>query len=112
MVLRRDIFQALADPTRRAILLLLASHTLSAGAIAEHFNSARSTISKHVQILLESDLIEAKSSGREIFYRIKVERINEVEIWLQQLRGIYTESLDKLDAYLINIQKRGKTDDE
>jgi len=112
MVLRRDIFQALADPTRRTILYLLASHTLSAGAIAEHFDSARSTISKHVQILVESGLIEAETSGREIFYRIKVERITEIEAWLQQLRTVYSESLDKLDAYLINIQNKHKKDDE
>ena len=83
MELRRDIFQALADPTRRAILELLAAQTHTAGAIAKNFDAARPTISNHIQILLECDLIEAQRNGREIHYQIKIDKMDEVDEWLE-----------------------------
>jgi DNA-binding transcriptional ArsR family regulator len=106
MILRRDIFQALADPTRRSILILLASQTITAGAIADNFDGARSTISKHIQILTECGLIESKQQGREIFYQLKMERMNEIDLWMDQLRKIWEDRFDHLDSYLEKIQKK------
>lgn len=105
MKLRRDIFQALADPNRRAILLLLASHTMSAGAIADQFDAARSTISKHIQILTECDLVEASVQGREIFYQIKMDRMEEIDHWVNELRKIWNQRFDRLEQYLASMQK-------
>jgi DNA-binding transcriptional ArsR family regulator len=104
MILRRDIFQAIADPTRRAILLLLASQSITAGAIADHFDTARSTISKHIQILTECGLIEPDKRGREIYYQLKIENIGEVDNWLNQLRHSWEERFDNLEKYLEKIQ--------
>lgn len=104
MKFRRDIFQALADPTRRSILFLLASQSITAGAIAGNFDAARSTISKHIQILTECGLVESKPQGREIYYQIKIERMKEVDLWLDQLRKTWEERFDNLDAYLQKIQ--------
>lgn len=109
MILRRDIFQALADPTRRSILFLLASQTITAGAIAEHFNNARSTVSKHIQILTECGLVESSQQGREIYYQIKLERMKEIDLWLEQLRKICENRFDNLDKYLEKIQNTKKT---
>lgn len=106
MKLRRDIFQALADPNRRAILLLLASHTMSAGAIADQFDAARSTISKHIQILTECDLVEANVQGREIFYQIKMDRMEEIDHWVNELRKIWNQRFDRLEQYLASMQKK------
>lgn len=108
MILRRDIFQAIADPTRRSILLLLASQTITAGAIAEHFDGARSTVSKHIQILTECGLIEANQQGREIYYQFKIESVQEIDLWLDQLRKIWENRFDNLDKYLEKIQKPKK----
>lgn len=108
MILRRDIFQAIADPTRRAILLLLASQTITAGAIAEQFDAARSTVSKHIQILTECGLVESSQQGREIYYQIKMERMDEVQTWLAQLRKEWEQRFDRLDAYLEEVQKKKK----
>jgi DNA-binding transcriptional ArsR family regulator len=85
MELRRDIYQAIADPTRRSILELLSSQTLTAGAIAKNFDTARPTISNHIQILTECDLIEAQPKGREIYYTIKIDKMDEVDEWLELL---------------------------
>ena len=89
MKLRRDIFQAISDPTRRAILVLLTSQTMTAGAIANNFKVARPTISKHIQILNECDLIEANQLGREIYYELKIEKMKEIDKWLEQFRVIW-----------------------
>jgi DNA-binding transcriptional ArsR family regulator len=106
MILRRDIFQAVADPTRRSILILLASRTMTAGAIADNFDAARSTVSKHIQILTECGLLEANHHGREIHYHIKIERMAEIDRWLDHIRKIWEERFDNLDAYLQKIQKQ------
>jgi DNA-binding transcriptional ArsR family regulator len=105
MILRRDIFQALADPTRRSILVLLASQTITAGEIADNFDAARSTVSKHIQILTECGLVEANPSGREIFYQIKIDKMKEVDLWLDELRRIWHDRFDKLDHYIEKIKK-------
>ena len=108
MILRRDIFQAIADPTRRSILLLLASQAITAGAIADNFDTARSTISKHIQILTECGLVESNQQGREIYYQIKMEKVHEIDLWLSELTKTWEDSFDKLDKYLKKIQKNKK----
>jgi len=100
MKLRRDPFQAIADPTRRAILVLLATHTMSAGAIANNFDVARPTISKHMQILSECELITSNQQGREIFYELKVDKMKQIDQWLEQFRKIWEDRFDQLDHLL------------
>jgi len=106
MILRRDIFQAIADPTRRAILVLLASQTITAGAIGEKFATARSTVSKHIQILTECGLVEANQKGREIYYQINMDSMKEIDFWLAELRKIWDSRFDSLEKYLEKIQKK------
>lgn len=105
MKLRRDPFQALADPTRRAILLLLAAQTMTAGAIAEKFDVARPTISKHMQILNECELISATQKGREIHYEIKVDKLKEIDHWLAQFRKIWENRYNELDNLLSTLNE-------
>jgi DNA-binding transcriptional ArsR family regulator len=108
MITRRDIFQAIADPTRRAILFLLASQTITAGAIADNFDNARSTISKHIQILTECGLVESNQQGREIYYQINFEKMKDIDLWLDQMRKIWEDRFEHLDKYLEKIQKNKK----
>jgi DNA-binding transcriptional ArsR family regulator len=108
MKLRRDPFQAIADPTRRAILVLLAAQTMSAGAIAENFDVARPTISKHMQVLQECELITSNQQGREIYYEIKVDKMKEIDKWLAQFRAIWENRYNQLDNLLSKIQKKEK----
>jgi DNA-binding transcriptional ArsR family regulator len=103
MKLRRDPFQAIADPTRRAILVLLAAQTMTAGAIAEKFDVARPTISKHMQVLNECELITANQKGREIYYEIKVDKMKEIEKWLAQFRAIWENRYNQLDNLLSTL---------
>ena len=104
MKLRRDIFQAISDPTRRAILVLVASQTMTAGAIAENFDAARPTISKHIQILSECDLVQATQEGRAIFYELKIEKMKEVDEWLEQFRRIWENKFSNLDNLLSTLK--------
>ena len=106
MKLRRDIFQAIADPTRRSILLLLASQTMTAGAVAKRFDVARPTISKHIQVLNECDLIEANQKGREIHYQIKIDKIKEIDMWVEQLRKVWENRFDQLDNLLDKLKNQ------
>lgn len=108
MKLRRDPFQAIADPTRRAILVLLASQTMSAGAIADNFNVARPTISKHIQVLDECELITSTRKGREIYYQLQVDKMKEIDAWLAQFKKIWEDRFHKLDNLLSTIQKKEK----
>jgi DNA-binding transcriptional ArsR family regulator len=108
MKLRRDPFQAIADPTRRAILLLLASQTMTAGAIAEQFDAARPTISKHLLVLSECELIESTQQGREIHYQIKPEKMKEIDQWLEQFRKIWESRFSQLDTLLSTIKNEAK----
>jgi DNA-binding transcriptional ArsR family regulator len=108
MKLRRDIFQAIADPTRRAILVLLAAQTMTAGEIASNFDAARPTISRHIQILNECDLIEANQQGREIHYQIKIDKMKEIDKWLEQFRKIWEHRFDQLENVLSNLKKRNE----
>lgn len=108
MKLRRDPFQAIADPTRRAILVLLAAQTMTAGAIAEKFEAARPTISKHMQVLGECELITASQKGREIYYEIKVDKMKEIEKWLAQFRAVWESRYNELDNLLSTLNNDEK----
>ncbi|SRR5690606_24130779 len=103
MKLRRDPFQAIADPTRRTILLLLAAKSMTAGAIAAKFEVARPTISKHMQILQECDLVSSTQKGREIHYAIKVDKMKEIDHWLARFRKIWEDRYDQLDDLLSTL---------
>lgn len=104
MNLRRDVFQAIADPTRRAILLLLASQAMTAGAIAANFDSARPTVSKHLQILTECELLKQMQNGREIFYSVNPEKVKEVAEWAEQFRQLWDERFNKLETIMKKYQ--------
>lgn len=108
MNLRRDIFQAIADPTRRSILVLLAAQTMSAGAIAQNFDAARPTISKHLHVLTECGLVESNQQGREIYYQLKMDKMKEVDVWLEQIRKIWEQRFESLEKYLEKIQNKKK----
>lgn len=105
MNLRRDVFQAIADPTRRAILLLLASQALSAGAIASNFDTARPTISKHLQILTECELLEQEQHGREIYYHFNPEKMKEIAAFIEPFRKMWDDRFNKLES----VMKKYKT---
>ncbi|MCB0639834.1 MAG: winged helix-turn-helix transcriptional regulator [Lewinella sp.] len=103
---RRDPFQAIADPTRRAILVLLATQTMTAGAIAGNFEAARPTISKHLQILNECELIDARQEGREIYYELKVENMKAIDRWLEQFRQLWEDRFNQLDDVLNHLKNQ------
>jgi len=100
MLLRRDVFQAIADPTRRAILLLVASQTMTAGAIASNFDTARPTISKHLQILTECELLEQEQNGREIYYHLDPQKIKEIADFIEPFRKLWDERFNKLETIM------------
>lgn len=100
MNLRRDVFQAIADPTRRAILLLVASQSLTAGIIASNFETARPTISKHLQILTECELLEQEQNGREVLYHINAKKMKEVADFIEPFRQMWDERFNTLEAVM------------
>ncbi|MBC7934179.1 MAG: winged helix-turn-helix transcriptional regulator [Rhizobacter sp.] len=104
MNLRRDVFQAIADPTRRAILLLLASQSMTAGAIASNFDTARPTISKHLQILTECELLQQEQNGREVSYYINARKMKDVSDFIEHFRNMWDDRFNKLE----NIMKQYK----
>ena len=97
MQLRRDVFQAIADPTRRAILLLVASQSMTAGAIAAKFDTARPTLSKHLQILTECELLKQEQNGREIYYHLSPQKIKEVAEFIEPFRKMWEDRFNKLE---------------
>ena len=103
--MRRDIFQAIADPTRRAILVLLTTQAMTPNTIAEHFDSTRQAISNHIKILSECELVKQEQVGREIYYHLQKNKMKEIDQWLEQFRKLWENRFDNLDAYLANIQK-------
>lgn len=106
--MRRDIFQAIADPTRRAIVMLLAVNVMTPNAIAEHFDSSRQAVSKHLQILVECELLKQEQQGREIYYHLNAVKMNEVEQWLQQFKALLETRFSQLDEVLNNLKKLKK----
>jgi|SRR6185312_13846873 DNA-binding transcriptional ArsR family regulator len=105
MNLRRDVFQAIADPTRRAILLLVASQSLTAGSIAANFDTARPTVSKHLQILTECELLNQEQNGREIYYHLNPQKMKEIADFIEPFRKMWDDRFNKLET----IMKKYKT---
>ena len=110
METRRDIFQAIADPTRRAIIALIALHAMTPNALAEHFNTSRQAVSKHSKILTECDLLKQEQQGREIYYSLEIEKMKEIDKWLNQFRKIWEARYNQLNN-LLSTMKNKKNDD-
>jgi DNA-binding transcriptional ArsR family regulator len=106
---RRDVFQAIADPTRRAILSLLAVQTLTMTSIADHFKVTRPAISKHVKILEECGLVSITQQGRERYCEAKLNKLDEVSDWVERYREMWEERLDRLEAYLAELQSKERS---
>lgn len=104
--MRRDIFQAIADPTRRAIIALIAVQAMTPNAIAENFNTTRQAISKHLRILSECELVKQVHQGREIYYSLEIDKMKEIDIWLDQYRKIWKTQFKQLDQLLETIKKQ------
>ena len=106
--MRRDVFQAIADPTRRAIILLIASQAMTPNAIAEHFNTTRQAVSKHLRILSECQLLKEEHTGREIYYQLEINKMKEVDKWLEQFRKLWENRFSELDQVLLTMKKNKK----
>lgn len=106
MNLRRDVFQAMADPTRRAILLLVASQSMTAGAIAANFDTARPTVSKHLQILTECEILEQEQNGREIYYHLNPQKMKEIADFIEPFRKLWDDRFNKLEAIMKNHKNK------
>ncbi len=106
--MRRDIFQAIADPTRRAIIALIAVQAMTPNAIAENFNSTRQAVSKHLRILAECELVKQEQQGREIYYSLEIEKMKEIDKWLEQYRAIWEAQFNQLDNVLIKLKNQKK----
>jgi DNA-binding transcriptional ArsR family regulator len=104
--MKRDVFQAIADPTRRQILGMIAHRSMNVNAVAGNFDVTRTAIYKHVKILTECGLVVIRQDGRERYYEARLERLSEVESWVAQYREFWTQRLDNLDAYLKEIQSQ------
>lgn len=100
MELRRDVFQAIADPTRRAIITLIALNAMTPGAIAEKFDSSRQTISKHIQILTECEILRQEQNGREIYYHLNPHKIKEIAEFIEPFRKLWDERFNKLETIM------------
>ena len=105
MNLRRDVFQAIADPTRRAVLLLVASQSMTAGAIAAHFDTARPTVSKHLQILTECELLKQEQNGREIYYHFNAKKMKDVADFIEPFRKLWEDRFNKLEDVMKKYKK-------
>lgn len=103
--MRRDIFQAIADPTRRAIIVLIAVQAMTPNAIAENFNTTRQAVSKHLRILTECELVKHEQKGREIYYSLELEKMKEIDVWLEQFKKIWESRFNQLDSLLTTIKK-------
>jgi DNA-binding transcriptional ArsR family regulator len=105
MNLRRDVFQAIADPTRRAILLLLTAQSMTAGTIASNFDTARPTVSKHLQILTECELLKQEQNGREIYYHLNPVKMKEIADFIEPFRNMWNERFNKLERVMKKYKK-------
>ena len=106
--MRRDIFQAIADPTRRAIISLIALQAMTPNAIADHFDTSRQAISKHLRILTECELIKQNHQGREIYYQLEINKMKEIDKWLDQFRKLWDTKFNQLDHVLSNLKTNKK----
>jgi DNA-binding transcriptional ArsR family regulator len=107
-MMRRDIFQAIADPTRRSILTLIALQAMTPNAIAENFNTTRQSVSKHLRILTECDLVKQEQRGREIYYSLEIEKMKEIDKWIKQFRDIWETKFNQLDELLVTLKNQKK----
>ena len=106
--MRRDIFQAIADPTRRAIITLIALQAMTPNTIADNFNTTRQAISKHLRILSECELVKQQQQGREIYYSLEIKKLKEVDKWLNQFRKLWETRFNQLDNVLATMKKQKK----
>jgi DNA-binding transcriptional ArsR family regulator len=104
--MRRDVFQAIADPTRRAILTLIALQAMTPNALAEHFDSSRQAVSKHIKILTECQLVKQEQTGREIYYHLNPKKMKEVSDWLEPFRQMWENRFSRLDNVLLNLKNK------
>jgi DNA-binding transcriptional ArsR family regulator len=106
--MRRDVFQAIADPTRRAILVLIALQAMTPNALAEHFDTSRQAVSKHIKILSECQLVKQEQNGREIYYQLNPKKMKEIDNWLEPFRAMWEERFNQLDKVLSTLKKQKK----
>ncbi len=106
--MRRDIFQAIADPTRRSIIAMLALQAMTPNTLAENFHTTRQAVSKHLRILTECDLVKQQQQGREIYYYLQIEKMKEIDKWLDQFRKQWETRFNQLDNVLATIKKQKK----
>ena len=106
--MKRDIFQAIADPTRRAIIALIALQAMTPNAIAENFDTTRQAVSKHLRILTECEVVTAEQKGREVYYRLEIDKMKEIDRWLEQYRKIWESRFEQLDVLLAELKEQEK----
>jgi DNA-binding transcriptional ArsR family regulator len=106
--MRRDVFQGIADPTRRAIIALIAVQAMTPNAIAEHFDTTRQAVSKHLRILTECELVSLEQRGREIYYSLEIDKMKEIDKWMEQYRKIWKTRFDQLDEILVGMKRQRK----
>ena len=106
--MKRDVFQAIADPTRRAIIALIALQAMTPNAIAEHFDTSRQAVSKHLRILTECELVEQEQRGREIYYSLEIATRKQIDRWLEQYRKIWETRFEQLDSLLSELKQQEK----
>lgn len=105
VIMKRDIFQAIADPTRRAIIALIAIQAMTPNAIAEHFDTSRQAVSKHLRILTECEVIKQEQKGREVYYQLDISKMKEIDEWLEQYRKIWESRFEQLDVLLAELKQ-------
>ncbi len=106
MLLRRDVFQAIADPTRRTILMLVTAQGMTAGAIAANFDTARPTVSKHLQILTECELLQQHQTGREVYYYLNAPKLKEIADFIEPFRKMWDDRFNKLETLMKNYKPK------
>ena len=108
--MKRDVFQAIADPTRRAIIALIALQAMTPNAIAEHFDTSRQAVSKHLRILSECEFVQQEQKGREIYYSLEINKMKEIDEWLEQYRKIWESRFEQLGEVL-EVMKKQKSEE-
>jgi DNA-binding transcriptional ArsR family regulator len=108
MDIRRDVFQAIADPTRRAIILLLAVSSMTPNGLADHFQTSRQAVSKHIKVLAECEILTQQQQGREIYYHLNADKMKDIEKWLEQFRQLLAKRFDQLDEVLLQLKQNKK----
>lgn len=104
--MRRDVFQAISDPTRRAIITLIALNAMTPNALAEHFHTSRQAVSKHIKILVECEVVKEEKIGREIYYKLEADKMKAIDQWLEQFRKIWETKFNQLDELLLTIKNK------